>query len=333
MNPSPSMLDPQKTAAMLSAVLRATAGAETRLVSWTAHPLSKRGKRRAVRYDVAAGGVDGAPARSYQWAGKFYERAAAARRVTTILQQLARADCARRGGLVIPSVVAYYPPCRLLLLTYEMGGSVIAALAQNAAWAVTVIGRGIAALHAAPAPRQTLDGGVAVLEDLRRRIADLCVRFPGQAATLKRALRQLERQTPAGSAAPSFIHGDLGPAQLLWQNGRLVVLDFDKASRGDRALDLGNLFTQLRRLALRKPRKLPDFVSLRRGILEVYQRHSPSDPSLTRRIAWYERVTLLRKIDFLVSDTTRPKPRAVGRERHAEAIRLLWELPGLLRSD
>src|SRR2546427_8336594 len=85
-----------------------------------------------------------------------------------------------------------------------------------------------------------------------------------------------------------FLHGDFGTANLLWRPGRLVVLDFDRCTRGDPALDLGYLLTQLRRVTLRKPGKLPEFASLHSAILDGYQRWTPPDPTLSRRGAWYE---------------------------------------------
>src|SRR5207244_129333 len=126
----------------------------------------------------------------------------------------------------------------------------------------------------------------------RPRVADLCTRFPGQAGALRAALTRLERDAPPQPAAPSFLHGDFGTANLLWRPGRLVVLDFDRCTRGDPASDLGYLLTQLRRVTLRKPGKLPEFASLHSAILDGYQRWTPPDPTLSRRVAWYEPASL-----------------------------------------
>ena len=172
----------------------------------------------------------------------------------------------------------------------------------------------------------------AVLDEMRRRIQVLGSRFPAELNSLRHALNKLDREAPRDPAAPSFLHGDLGPVQLLWQRRRIVILDFDHCAHGDPALDLGNLLTQLRRLTLRKPDKLPDFATLRRGLLDAYRRWSATDPDLTGRIAWYEQVTLLRKIEFLASDTTRHEGTEAMRGRQAEATRLLEELPVLMEA-
>jgi len=326
------MPDPVQTQDALSAALRDFLGAEARLEAWVALPVSRRGKHRALRYDLKARMAGGPRVRHCQWVGKFYEREDDARKVAAVLREFASADGPARGKLAVPTVLAYHAPLRLLLLTYESGESVIAALTQHDALVLPALGRALAALHSTPV---TLEGTVSaadVLDDLGRRVADLCARFPGQAVSLRRIFGTLERGAPCAPGAPSFLHGDLGPAQLLWQMGRVVVLDFDKCARGDPALDLGNLLTQLRRLALRKPGKLRDFASLRQGLLEAYARGSPADSDLAARVAWYERVMLLRKIHFLVLRATRHKEAETLRQRQAEGIGLLRELPALLES-
>ena len=316
----------------LSDVLREVHGPDASLEDCVARPLSKHGRHRAVRYDLVAR-VAGAPqAFRDQWVGKFYGRDDEARRVATILRAWAATGCRAPDGLVIPAVLAYHAPFRLLLLRYEPGESMTAALARNHALALPAIGRALAALHATPVAVDERTTAAAVLDDLRPRMVDLCARFPGRKDFLRQSLEKLERRTPDGPARPSFLHGDLGPAQLLWQMGRVVVLDFDKCTGGDPALDLGNLATQLRRLTLRKPGKLPDFGSLRHGLLDAYERWSRPDPGLGGRVAWYERVMLVRKAHFLASDTTRRTEADALGQRQAEAAGLLGELPALLES-
>ena len=332
MNPPPVTLNPEETQAVLGAVLREVHGADARLADWSACPVSKRGKHRALRYDLDARIAGEPEIRRYQWVGKFYERDDEARKVARSLRELAATDCGARGGLVLPGVVAYHAPCRLLLLTYETGASVVRAIAEHGALVLQAIGRALAALHTTPVTLDTTVSPATLLGGLRKKIALLGARFPGQTDDLRTALNKLERHTPAAPATPSAVHGDLGPSQLLWQTGRVVVLDFDKCARGDPALDLGNLLTQLRRLTLRKPGKLPEFASLRQTILDSYQRWSPFDPGLDERVAWYKQITLVRKIRFLASDTIRHKGAEVMRRRRAEAFRLLRELPALAES-
>ena len=310
---------------VLSAALRLMRGPDASLEDWSAQPLTKHGKQRVVRYDLRARAASGAVA--YQWVGKLYEDDGAARRVATVLRQLAASDCGARGEMALPSVVAYDASRRLLLLTYEAGESVVSAIAHQHGPVVPAIGRALAALHGTPVSLEAITSPADVLDDLRPRVTELCARFRAHAGALRYTLTRLEEEIPPASAAPSFLHGDFGTANLLWRPGSgprpLVVLDFDRCTRGDPAFDLGHLLAQLRRVTVRKPGKLPEFASLHGAILDAYQRWSPPDPTLGRRVAWYEQTTLVGKIHVLAFDLTRhPEPDARQR-RQVEAGELL----------
>src|SRR5207244_6602453 len=122
----------------------------------------------------------------------------------------------------------------------------------------------------------------------------------------RRMQDELECVAPRDPVTPAFLHGDCGLAQLLWTGSRVVVLDLDDCARGDPALDLGNLFTELRRLTLRKPGKLPAYASLRHAILYAYRRVSPGDPDVFFCVACYDGLVVLRRIYSLVSYVSRP---------------------------
>jgi aminoglycoside phosphotransferase (APT) family kinase protein len=291
--------------------------------TWSEHPLSKRGKHRVVRYDVQARMPGGAEVQHHQWVGKFYERDGDACGVATTLRELTASRCGARGGFVVPRVLAYHAPRRLLLLSYEPGESVVKAIAADGAHVLAAMGRALAVLHAAPVTLASVTGPAAVLADLQGRIVELCSRFPAEAASLQRWRDRLQREAAPPPAAPSFLHGDLGLVQLRWQAGTIVFLDFDDCTRGDPALDLGNLLTQLRRLTLRKPEKLPDFAAARATILDAYRRSSPDAPGLAQRVAWYEQIALARKIHSLTFDRTRHPEAEAIQQRQAEAINLL----------
>lgn len=323
MTASPATPHTDDTEAVLGTALREVHGAGAQLEAWTSDPITKHGRHRVVRYDLHAR-VAGAPeVQHYQWVRKFYDRDDDARTVATVLRQLAVTGCGAGSGLVIPRVIAYDATRRVLFLSYEAGKSVTSSIAREGSVVLAGLGGALAVLHAARVSLDAIRPPAAVLGDLRPRIAQLCARFPNEAVRLRSAGDRLEREAPAAPLAPSFLHGDLGPAQLLWRTGSIVMLDFDTCTRGDPALDLGALLTQLRRLTLRKPGKLPDFAALRSGILDAYRRSSRHDPGLPGRVAWYERIALLRKIHSLTFDRTRhPEAEAIQR-RQAEAIHLL----------
>jgi len=303
-----------ETQAVLSTALRQTHGPDARLEGWTADfHFTEHGKQRVVRYDLQARLAGAVAVWREQWVGKFYDRDEDARKVAAVLEALAAGDCGARGGMRVPRVVAYHEPRHQLLLTYERGEPVSTAIAHDTGAVLAAMGRALAALHSTRIPLDAVSTPANVLADLRSRIEDLCARLPGEATALRRTWSQLQRQAPPLPGTRAFVHGDFGPANLLWSGGQLVVLDFDKSARGDPALDLGNLLAQLRRMTVRKPERLRDFAPARQRVLDAYQGWSAPDPGLDRRVAWYERATLLRKIHGLVSKT----------ERHDEAYRLL----------
>ena len=282
---------------MLSTTLREVYGADTRLEDWSADPqFTRYGKQRVVRYDLHARVADLPHAQHCLWVGKFYDRDDDARKVAMVLRDLAAADGGVQGDLALPSVLAYYAPRRLLLVTFEAGEPVSSAIAHDPRTALPAVGRALATLHTRSVTIDAVTSAATVLTDLRTRIAERCARCPGERAFLQHKLTQLERDPPLATSAPSFVHGDFGPANLLWRAGQIVVLDFDKCALGDPAQDLGNLLCQLLRSTLRKPGRLPDFDSMRVAILDAYQRCTSNDPGLVERVAWYEQATLLRKL-------------------------------------
>src|SRR5882762_6128900 len=306
--PTLSTLDSGETPAVLSAALRQLHGPEARLEGWTADfRFTEHGKQRVVRYDLQARLTGTAEVQRDQWVGKFYDRDQDARMVAAVLQALAIGDCGARGGLKVPRVVAYHESRHQLLLTYERGEPVSSAIAHDTGAVLAAMGRALAALHGARIPLDAVTTPATVLAELQPRVEDLCARLPGQTTAIRRIWNQLEAQAPPMPVTPCFVHGDFGPANLLWSVGRIVVLDFDKCTRGDPALDLGDLPAQRCAMTVRKPGRLQNSPPARARVVGAYQAWSAPDPGLDERVAWYERATLLRKIHGLVCKSAPPE--------------------------
>ncbi|HEY3221537.1 MAG TPA: aminoglycoside phosphotransferase family protein [Gemmatimonadales bacterium] len=284
------------------------------LAAWSAHPLTERAHNRVVQYDLLA--ADGTELRCV---GKFYEHEESAVRAARVLRALSAA-----GGVVSPRALAYDAWRRLLLVTHEAGEPLTPALGADDGPVASAVARALAALHAIP-PTVIADRVIraaTVWNELRFRVAELQTSLPGSTGPLRGRLAELRRDLPFDPPVLSFVHGDFGPANLLWNGRDVVVLDFDRCALGDPALDLGTLFTQLRRSALRAPARVPNFAALRERVLDAYGR---ADPELDRRVAWYEGAVLIRKIHRLALDTTRHTRPDRIRQRRAEAVRLLEE--------
>src|SRR5436309_1438970 len=214
----PEPLQPEETQAVLTGALRELEGIDARLETWTEDDhFTQFGKRRVVRYDLEAR-LAGAPnVCRYHWLGKFYDRDEDARRVASVLRELASFDGHAQSGLAFPSVLAYPAPRRALLLTYESGEPMTTAMAQDSEAILAASGRPVATLHSLPIAPTRLLSPDAVLEDPRPRVRDLCDRFPSEAESLGSAFAALERDMPFLPSAPAFVHGDFGPANLLWR--------------------------------------------------------------------------------------------------------------------
>jgi len=322
---APVTLQSPELEVTLRATLGDVSGPAARLDAWTATLVTRHGRRRVVHFELDACLSGGSDPQRLDWVGKFYDGDVEARRVAGLLEGLARCDGMRQGAFVVPTLVGYYAPRYLVLMTYETGEELTPALARSGAVVLEAIGRALASLHAF-SPPSALPGvttPAAILEQVRTRVAAMCERVPEAEGALRRAFARLERDPPVGPRAPAFLHGDFGPAQLLWRGDRVVIFDFDRATLGDPALDLGTVLTQFRRSTLRKPGRLGDFATLRATLIDAYARCAGRDPGLADRVGWYERATLLRKIHSLLLDTTRhPEPAALERRR-AEAVRLL----------
>src|SRR5438093_1571925 len=154
----PDLPQPEATQALLTGALRELEGIDTRLETWTADDhFTQFGKRRVIRYDLEARLAAAPNVRRYHWLGKFYDRDEDARRVASVLRELASFDGHAQSGLAFPSVLAYHAPRRLLLLTYESGESMTTAMAQDTEAILAAIGRALATLHSLPiAPTRIL---------------------------------------------------------------------------------------------------------------------------------------------------------------------------------
>jgi len=334
MSSAPVMLPSPELEVALRATLGDVSGPAARLDAWTATPITRHGRRRVVHFELDACLAGRADPQRLDWVGKFYDGDVEARRVAGLLERLGRCDGARRGAFVVPTLLGYYAPRYLVLMTYETGEELTPALARVGAVVLEAIGNALAALHAVSPPAALpVTTPALFLEQVRARVAAMCERVPEAAGVLRRAFARLEREPPVVPRAPGVLHGDFGPAQLLWRGDRVVIFDFDRATLGDPALDLGTVLTQFRRSTLRKPGRLGDFATLRATLIDAYARHAGREPGLADRVGWYERATLLRKIHSLLFDTTRhPEPAALERRR-AEAERLLKDIAAAVGSS
>lgn len=113
--------------------------------------------------------------------------------------------------------------------------------------------------------RHTMDDELRILID---RLAIVAAEHPQHATRLTRLVT---RSVEAGAAVPpgpaAGIHRDFYHDQVIVDDGRLYVLDFDLYSEGDPALDIGNFLGHLTELSVRTSGD-PDMLADRERALE-----------------------------------------------------------------
>jgi len=296
-------LDTGAVHAALAASVRQIFGEDAGLGRWDEQVLAERRGRRVVRYDleVCAGETEGS--RGVQWIGKFYlDRPGDAPHVAGILAALGAAGFGTTAKVAIPHVIAQHLALGLLLLTYLPGERILGVIAAEPERVLGRLGCALAELHGLSLPAAERKTSATIIASLRRRAELLCAWFPAEVERIQQVLACIERAAPEDVSRPALLHNDFGVAQLLWHNGRLGILDFDKCALGDPATDLGNFLAQLRRRDALKERLSPPIETIRALLLDAYRRccrDSSALKGLAARVAWYEQVVLLGKVHFL----------------------------------
>jgi hypothetical protein len=105
------------------------------------------------------------------------------------------------------------------------------------------LGEALAGLHRLDVP--SLPAPPDPAGELKALASDLAWLVPGAAPRLDALAAELTGALAADAGAPATLHGDLHPEQFLEADGRLTLIDLDRACRGPAALDLGNLLATL----------------------------------------------------------------------------------------
>jgi aminoglycoside phosphotransferase (APT) family kinase protein len=163
--------------------------------------------------------------------------------------------------------------------------------------ATQAVMRGLASLQGLPieAPLHGVIDELGILDTWVARVADV---FPDLAIQLRAPLARLQDDMAALCALPPVpCHRDLHEGQILLDNGRAGLLDFDTLRCGDPTLDVGNLQAHLLLATHRDGRSRRAFVAAMETALP--------DLSL-RRIAVWRRAALLR-LAMIYAFTAEPR--------------------------
>jgi hypothetical protein len=125
---------------------------------------------------------------------------------------------------------------------------------------------------------------------------------PGFGRRFERWLDDVSRFEAASSPTPAcFSHGDFSYTQLIFDEKRSGLVDFDTMCQAEAALDLGHFLAYLRMAAMKSrgaltPGKVDATEALCDRFLEAYRRHSSAEraSAALRRVPVYELISLMR---------------------------------------
>ncbi|MBI4674314.1 MAG: phosphotransferase [Chloroflexi bacterium] len=257
--------------------------------SVTTAPVSYKPWRRCVLR------CDAAPPQPTLFAKVYRDERGA--RLYDIQQRLASAFHAH-PQLRVASPFDYLPDQQTLLLRQMPGKPLLeiwrraddAALVQSAA----MVARALAAFHRAPVydvPLKTLAVEIAAL---REQAASLEPIAPELSRRVSSILDTLSETAARVQEQPVFAHGAWRHNQLLFDAGRVAILDADTCCRADPALDVGNFLANLTRLGLRRSIADDLIEQVRRNFLASYRQANPQlDP---RAVTAFEAAALVKII-------------------------------------
>lgn len=165
--------------------------------------------------------------------------------------------------LAIAEPIAYLPALKLLLQGPVPEQQTLKALIESAARAPTPIilaelhsylhttAVGLAALHRTPAPADATHGWAEEIADVRRFAGNLAAAVPELAGATTALLALLDVHAAASPPDPPvFAHGTFRPNQVLLNQGKIGLIDFDSWCRAEPALDLALFCTSLKDISL-----------------------------------------------------------------------------------
>ena len=228
--------------------------------------------------------------------GKVYDSGSLAVEMAQV-QNVLHAQAAA-CGLIIPKPLKVIEEWGLLLMERVPGTSMRPRVKQGRATQqlTEVIGlaaAALASLHRLRFESQEVQSLQTRLEKLHRRAALLHLVAPLLAQEVEALLQQIARLgAHSTTVAPSFVHGDFNPDQLLMDKGRISVVDFDWASLGDPAIDVGNFMGNLHNKAVVKVDNA--FRQLAAHFLSEYQARLP-EHRVAERVHLFVSASMVRR--------------------------------------
>jgi len=251
----PSALDPAEAAAQLKRRLPRLSGKDGKLRLKAIHVIRhKPGRRCVVRYDVRIQ-LPGQPDEPTAIIGKVRARRFG-KEGYRVLSKLWEAgfDSASADGISVPEPIGMIPKFQMWFQRTVPGQTATRLLpGPDGVELGRRVAEAIHKLHRANLQTERRHGMAEELRILEECLTQLKVRTPEWSSRLERVLAAC-RHLGAGIREPTVcgIHRDFYPAQVIVNDSRLWLIDFDLYCVGDPALDPGNFIGHMMEQALRE---------------------------------------------------------------------------------
>lgn len=191
---------------------------------------------------------------------------------------------ANAHAIAVPHPIVYLDDRHTLVVGDAAGTTLTQELTRSASTAaLAMTGAALAQLHACPPaglPVRSVSDLLADARDTGRTLAQI---LPALSDSVTSLLAELDRRSRnLATDAPRLTHGDFHHGQVLVQDRRVVVLDYDRTHAGDPLADVGNFCANLILLGLRRQIAEPEV--LNDHFVQAYAAASgtPPDPDSLR---------------------------------------------------
>jgi aminoglycoside phosphotransferase (APT) family kinase protein len=243
------------------------------------------------------------------------------RRIFRVYNALRQSLASAADAFALPRAIAYAEAHRMLLMEPVEGERIADLQGADALRGYELLGAALAALHNLPVP-----AGLPPFKRLEVKRLRQAARIMGHARpdVERKALDladELTAQWKPQTEAPVCLHGDVHSKNGVLCDERLALIDFDQASAGAPAADIGSLLAGLAYAHL--SRLLPHAVAQELGaaFLEGYARRRKLPENLALR--WHTAAALLAERALRAVNRVRPEGLACLREILTEAQHIL----------